>query len=152
MLHEHLRSIVYTSTAARPMHHADMESLLIQARDFNRENGITGVLVYRDGMFLQCFEGEPAAVVATYERIRASRRHRGISELLNAPMAVRSFADWRMAFALPTEREMVALMDVSWGRMHQDFARDWSDAVGLSCLRRFWEAFWRDRTPQFDGV
>lgn len=149
MKHERLRCIVYASTAVRPMGAAELEALLVQARDLNRETGITGVLVHRDGRFLQCFEGAPGPMEATYARIRASRRHHGIVELLNAPMATRSFADWRMAFALPTEQEMGSLLRISWGRMHQDFGQDWSDAVGLSFLRRHWEAFWRGRSPQF---
>jgi len=148
MSRDSLRSIVYTSTAARPMGEADLATLLFHARDLNRESGITGVLLYRDGMFLQCFEGGLSAVDATYERIRGSRRHHSIVELMNAPMAGRSFADWKMAFALPTEHEMSTVMKMSWARMHQDYARDWSDAVGLSFLRRSWEALWRDRTPQ----
>lgn len=134
------------------MDSADLESLLVRARDFNCETGVTGVLVYREGMFLQCFEGEVAAMEATYARIRASSQHHGIVELLHAPMAERSFADWRMAFALPTEQEMGALMKISWARMHQDYARDWSDAVGLSFLRRCWESVWREHTPQFGAT
>lgn len=96
-----LWTVVYTSAAAYLMSFDDLESLLKEARDLNERNGITGVLLYNDGSFMQCIEGEAAAVRDTYERIVASRRHFGIIELLNEPIARRSFPDWHMGFFGP---------------------------------------------------
>jgi hypothetical protein len=152
MSHANLRTIVYASTAVRPMDLAALEALLAQARNLNRESDVTVLLVYCDGTFLQCLEGEAAELEITYARILGSRRHHRIVELLNAPIAGRSFTEWRMAFALPTAAEMGSLMKTSWARMHQDYARDWSDAVGLSFLRKSWAATWRARTPQWGAA
>lgn len=145
---ESLRCIVYTSTAVRPQSAEDLQRLLVQARDLNLASGVTGLLIHRDGRFLQCFEGTETAVAETYARIVASRRHRDVFELMNAPMARRSFADWRMAFAHPSQEEMHALVRTSWNRTTQDTSTRWGDACGLAQLRALWHGLWSRHTPQ----
>jgi len=142
-----LRCIGYLSAATQPMTADDLEELLIDAREFNAEHGITGLLAYRDGIFMQCFEGTSAAVEKTYDRIRRSSKHRGIVELLNSPMVRRSFSGWHMAFARPTESELKALTQASWYRATQEISVRWSDTAGLALLRAFWLGLWRERHP-----
>lgn len=142
-----LRCIVYLSAATQPMTDDDLHELLIDAREFNAEHGITGLLVYRDGIFMQCFEGASAAVDETYDRIRRSSKHRGIVELLDSPMRRRNFPGWAMAFATPKESELQALTQASWYRATQEVSVGWSDAAGLALLRAFWQGLWRERHP-----
>jgi hypothetical protein len=61
----------------------DLEFLLVESHQLKRRNDVIGVLLHRDGKFMQRFEGPEQAVAETYERIRASRRHKDLIELMN---------------------------------------------------------------------
>ena len=56
--------IVYISIATRPMGEEKLVELLQQCRENNRQRNVTGMLVYRDGAFLQLLEGGEDAVTA----------------------------------------------------------------------------------------
>lgn len=78
---------------------ADCARILIGARSFNEEQGVTGLLIYIDnGTFVQIFEGEHDAVESALERVLADLRHFGISMLFDTPVEQRLFGDWAMAF------------------------------------------------------
>lgn len=109
-----LRSIVYVSTASRKLSTKELEALLTTARSLNLRNDITGVLLYEDGRFLQCFEGPEDAVLLTYERIRHSRQHTDIKELMNRPIEQRGFAGWEMGLARTRRSELLALSNARW--------------------------------------
>lgn len=66
------------------------------ARDYNQQHGITGILCYGNGQFLQCIEGEKAHVFALKQRIFIDSRHKNVEMLLLKTIDQRSFADWRM--------------------------------------------------------
>ena len=93
--------IVYMSTANAIFGAADLLQLLKQARGFNEQAGITGVLMYGAGRFVQVLEGEPAEVRALYARIVADPRHGRFEELANGWLARREFDRWHMSFAPP---------------------------------------------------
>jgi len=57
-----LSQLVYLSVEAESFSKNDLEQLLIGARKFNSEHDISGFLVYLDGMFLQCLEGDKGFV------------------------------------------------------------------------------------------
>lgn len=72
---------------------ADLER---HARAYNTEHGITGILCYGNGHFLQCIEGEKEKVLALQQRIFSDERHKNIKVLLLRAIDQRSFVDWRM--------------------------------------------------------
>lgn len=90
--------IVYVSSATVPFPTADLLALLDKSRTNNARAGVTGMLLYRDGNFMQVLEGEEAAVRATYDRIEADPRHRGSLVLLRGQVPGRQFPDWSMGF------------------------------------------------------
>jgi hypothetical protein len=93
--------IVYISTANANFGAADLLQLLKQARGFNEQAGITGVLMYGGGRFVQVLEGGPAAVRELYARIVADPRHGRFEVLANGRLARREFERWHMCFAPP---------------------------------------------------
>ena len=131
-------AIVYLSVSVRPMTSAMLEDLLLECRRLNTGSGVTGALLYGDGMFLQYFEGEPVAMAETWARIRASRQHTRIVEMLNEPIARREFPDWVMALARPTSSELLALSTASWVISNSNAAARGRDSVGMTLLRNFW--------------
>lgn len=86
------------STAKREMTAADIEDLLLVARDKNAVNGITGMLLYVERQFLQYLEGEQQAVESLYRSILGDVRHSGVILLLSGPSPRRVFADWLMGY------------------------------------------------------
>ena len=54
--------MVYVSAATAPLDADALLALLTRARDKNQRLGITGLLLYRDGDFIQLLEGEREAV------------------------------------------------------------------------------------------
>jgi hypothetical protein len=134
-----VRAIAYVSSATQLMTVPQLESLLVQVRGLNLESAVTGVLLYSDGNFMQYFEGSEDSMRVTYERIRASRRHKDIIEVLNERSAQRIFPDWQMAFAQPTRSELLALSTARWQRMAGEPLGSSAISPGLALLQDFWK-------------
>lgn len=98
MSDQRLLSTVYTSTATEPFDDAGLSALLTQSRDANAAAGITGLLLYRDGRFIQFLEGPERAVRELLIRIAADRRHRRFRILLEDHVDHRQFAEWTMGY------------------------------------------------------
>ncbi len=64
----------------------------------NSKDGITGMLLYAGGNFLQVLEGESDAVKATYDRICLDPRHRNTIVLTNEDVKERHFSNWSMGY------------------------------------------------------
>lgn len=77
----------------------DLDRILDASRRNNDRRGITGLLIYDRGLFLQVLEGQHDDVDAIYNKIIADGRHRNISILSNRYVVQREFGDWLMAFA-----------------------------------------------------
>lgn len=92
--------IVYTSTASHEFSAADIEQLLAGARARNKAIGVTGMLLFHDGTFLQALEGEQRAVNEVFASIQSDARHRDIAVLHRGPgFGQRVFGDWPLDFA-----------------------------------------------------
>lgn len=63
---------------------------------YNKQHGITGILCYGNGQFLQCIEGSKVEIVALMQKICADKRHDDIDIPLLQPIDQRMFDDWRM--------------------------------------------------------
>jgi hypothetical protein len=90
--------VVYVSSAVRPFTREELQRLLKKSRANNARNGITGMLLYKDGNFMQVLEGDEAAVRATFDRISKDPRHRNVIVLLRSEEAERDFPDFSMGF------------------------------------------------------
>lgn len=100
-----MHHLIYLSQATIPFEETQLEHLLGQARQFNAAHGLTGMLLYGNGRFLQVLEGDEATVHSLYARIRQDPRHRNVTTYADKPIATRAFSDWRMAYhALPPEQ------------------------------------------------
>lgn len=93
-----LLQLVYISTATQLHGEADLKKIMDSAWAKNEANGLTGMLIYCEGNFMQVLEGESDAVQATYLRISKDLRHKEIIEVLRQPIEQRSFDQWGMGF------------------------------------------------------
>lgn len=62
----------------------------------NTRNGLTGMLLYRDGSFMQVLEGPRDRVLVTYNRIQLDPRHTHHELILEEPLSARNFPSWSM--------------------------------------------------------
>jgi len=90
--------MAYVSAASKPFGKAELRSLLKQASERNAQAGATGMLLYKDGRFMQILEGPKAAVKTTFGRISKDPRHHGIIVILKESAEERHFPGWPMAF------------------------------------------------------
>ena len=93
-----MRRLVYTSTAKKLMGERDLRHILRAARTNNSANGLTGLLVYHDGCFLQALEGEAAQVEKCYINIQKDARHENCILMSNDDIVTRIFSKWWMTY------------------------------------------------------
>ncbi len=92
-------SYIYLSSAIGTVTPRELERILQTARFRNEADGVTGMLLFHDGNFMQFLEGPEEAVLrCVHERIEPARQHRGLITLQSRPVTDRDFADWRMAY------------------------------------------------------
>lgn len=73
-----------------------IESILEVSRAHNLHNGITGVLCYGGGVFLQAIEGGRDSVNRLYNHIVEDKRHSDVVLLHYEEISERRFGGWTM--------------------------------------------------------
>jgi hypothetical protein len=101
--------LVYVSSAVNLFTDDQLQELLEVSRRNNNATGITGMLLYVEGNFIQVLEGEKPKVVETQQRIAKDPRHQGLITLLEGEEPEREFADWSMGFKKLQGREGASL-------------------------------------------
>jgi hypothetical protein len=91
--------LIYASRAADGLHADVLSSIMKASRAHNAAAGVTGVLVFSEGIFLQLLEGGRNAVSALYNRIARDERHRDVVLLSYEEVGERRFAGWAMGQA-----------------------------------------------------
>jgi hypothetical protein len=91
-------TLIYVSSASELFTTEQLTSLLQAVRKRNTDAGVTGMLLYKDGNFMQALEGEETTVKTLFKTISADQRHKGIIVLSAGPIDARSFPDWSMGF------------------------------------------------------
>jgi hypothetical protein len=76
----------------------ELIALLEQSREKNLDLGVTGMLLYKSGNFMQMLEGEKEVVLELYETIRHDDRHRNVINIIGDAVKHRSFEHWSMGF------------------------------------------------------
>lgn len=95
-----LQRLIYASRwsdPTRPDIDAMIGDVLERSISNNARAGITGLLLFQRGWFLQVLEGPLEVVDDTFDRIRRDARHTDIRTVADLPIAARAFGDWNMA-------------------------------------------------------
>jgi hypothetical protein len=109
--------LVYSSEASAPMSVEELQGLLRQARAYNQDHRLTGMLFYSEGQpgtsspgsFFQVLEGEEEIVRELVARIGRDSRHTNLQILIEAAAPQRMFPDWSMGFVSVIPPDMEAL-------------------------------------------
>jgi hypothetical protein len=91
-------SIVYVSTATDLFSDDDLAAVLTSSRKNNVLTHLTGMLLYREGRFLQVLEGPEVFVRGRMSTITADPRHTGVRVLLEEKIEQRRFPHWTMRY------------------------------------------------------
>jgi hypothetical protein len=87
--------LLYASRAVDTSPEA-IESILHQSRDHNPSTGVTGVLCYGGGIFLQALEGGRMPINELYGHIQRDPRHKDVVLLQYEEISERRFSGWTM--------------------------------------------------------
>lgn len=100
--------IIYSSQAAEPMTALGLEKILIDARAGNEARGVTGALIYVDGVFLQIIEGDKDVVQGLMASITKDSRHTRVKVFSEMELSEPTFGSWRMAYLNASPEQMSA--------------------------------------------
>jgi len=88
--------LLYVSRSVNLESNEATESILSSAREHNQQNGITGVLCYGGGIYLQAIEGGRNQVNTLYSIIVKDPRHKDVVMLDYQEISERRFGGWTM--------------------------------------------------------
>lgn len=132
---------IYQSTAADHLKPSDIDAILASAKAYNKQFGITGVLLYDENSFLQFIEGPKEALIKAYQRIKSASQHHAIFELANEATEKKYFQDWDMGFCTTTQTAMQTIANANWVKSIQNVRDSKTESDGLALLLDYWDAY-----------
>ena len=131
--------LVYTSLAVNALSGTELLAQLPIYREKNLRLGITGLLLYKQGEFMQALEGDEATVRALFATIGKDPRHERVHLLTTVVVPKRRFPQWSMGFKNLDE---IDINTVPGYTPHPEFpARSpggsWKDSIVLGMLGAF---------------
>ena len=88
--------LLYASRAVPAVDQEELIAILKKSKANNPQLGVTGVLCFSEGTFMQVLEGGRAAVNKLYNRIASDSRHSDVELLCYQEIGERRFAGWSM--------------------------------------------------------
>ncbi|MCO7500309.1 BLUF domain-containing protein [Stenotrophomonas maltophilia] len=121
-----IRAVVYVSGAAEGiagdklgLSNGKLDQIVDDAARFNRNAGVTGVLLFDGERFLQYMEGPEDGLAVAYSRVLGATSHNGIVELQRGRVGQRRLPFWPMKW-LPVEpEELKRAAHADWTRFNQ---------------------------------
>lgn len=90
--------MLYRSKAAPGLSKDDLNKILASSRKNNPPRNVTGLLMYRQGYFLQLLEGPEDAVAERFGTIMRDPRHDDVEIMIRARSSDRLIASWDMGY------------------------------------------------------
>lgn len=133
-----MKNIVYVSTAITLLDNNELLKILNTARKNNVERGVTGVLLYSDGIFVQVLEGEDADVDHIFTLIEKDTRHKNMITLIDEEIDTKGFPDWSMGFATPRTDKLKDVL--GYLQSVDDLEANQSNSAAVMTLKTFIES------------
>lgn len=89
--------LIYISQAVVGITEEQVQNILHASQRNNSASGVTGVLVYGGGLFMQVLEGAEQVVLRLYVKILDDRRHTDCRLIYISPAEEQVFRNWSMA-------------------------------------------------------
>ncbi len=90
--------LIYVSKLAPDLDYRAIKDILAASQRNNKPRGVSGLLMFNSGFFLQWLEGERLAVNERFARISQDPRHTAPVLLDYREIVKRQFADWNMGY------------------------------------------------------
>jgi len=135
---EHFSFLLYVSQATDALDQSAQIALQEKALLNAHIEGITGVLVYRTGFFMQYIEGHEQAVHDLFRKLRGNDRHFNVRILSQGVIDSRLFLDWTIRWVndknpRPSSQSLIDLFETVLSSRQTSLNE--VDAV----LKRFWK-------------
>ncbi|MGB5377489.1 BLUF domain-containing protein [Muriicola sp.] len=103
-MNQKVYQLIYRSTALPNIKTEQIMEIVDTAIAFNRQEGITGCLIYDRGHFIQILEGEKDPVDELFKKIKKDARHTNTEILSTGWTKNKIFNSWNMGYIeLPDE-------------------------------------------------
>ena len=90
--------LIYLSNAVKPYSDEELKNLLLKSRKKNLERNVTGLLLDKDGCFIQLLEGKRDDVKYIFDFILKDKTHHNINILTEDYISKRYFGDWQKGY------------------------------------------------------
>ncbi len=141
---------IYTSCQSHPMSSAEIDALLRHSHESNARHGITGILLYAGGCFMQVLEGDAEYIDMLYAKILIDPRHTRITRIILEAIPRRFFGEWTMGLSHLTVRELAQILDGGDLDQREDLLASVDEGRAKKLLRAFAEGRWRKTLSTYD--
>jgi hypothetical protein len=134
----------YVSSTDTEMSPSELLELLQQCHRNNPPLGVTGMLLYGNGTFLQTIEGDEAVVDRLVEKIAEDPRHTRLQFFSRKQIEHRQYSEWSMGFQRISDQELGRIEGLKSFGM-QDFNIDnliRNDAVVETLMEHYRAPHW----------
>lgn len=125
--------MVYLSHASPGLDENAVDQIVQSARTNNARLGITGVLLFERGHFLQVLEGGKEEIHALFQKIRSDNRHSDVRLLIEDDLEDRQFGSWSMAW----NRVNNAVLSERFCEMKKSVASPFPSPEDLAMIHKF---------------
>lgn len=91
-----MEQLIYVSLPSASVGGGDVFDIIQKSASRNTARGITGFLLFAEGLFFQCIEGTSAALDGLMSDLARDPRHHAITELSRKPISERAYPNWAM--------------------------------------------------------
>ena len=106
-----LHSLCYISNAINLWPQSQLNKLYSFSKQRNKILGITGVLIYHEGTFVEVLEGEKAPLSTLFSKIKMDDRHDQITVMLKTQIAERIFHNFYTASRYVSNQKLMESLE-----------------------------------------
>lgn len=132
--------LIYVSYAVEHFTQDRLKELLRRCVEKNESQGVTGMLLYIEGKFIQVLEGEKEVILRIYDKILNDERHRKVKVIIEGVIAKRNFPNWSMGFKSMNNKELkniTGYKDIEEYFRDKDYGED--GHIALVFLKLFYQ-------------
>jgi hypothetical protein len=117
----------------------DLQQLHAESNRKNQPIGVTGILLYSSGYFIQLLEGQETILETLYHKITQDERHRNVQCLFSRQQYERLFSSWNMGMLnLDTGPELNRVKMLNLLTRYRKFGPNAeSQSLAIEMLREF---------------
>jgi len=90
--------LIYISSATKSLAREEFLELVAHSKSKNTAMGITGILMFKDGNFMQVLEGKQELIAKLYSTIKVDSRHTLVSIIQEGLINLREYPGWSSTY------------------------------------------------------